>query len=98
MIHSSSFNGQGTVLPLVTWNERPAQHVFEMMNRSTQISPKVSSRCGIALMVIAIGSMDALAGPPQRALGPNKALLRLQQLSFGMALAQAQGSVRNMVD
>jgi len=49
-------------------------------------------------MVIAIGSMDALAGPPQRALGPNKALLRLQQLSLGMALAQAQGSVRNMVD
>ena len=49
-------------------------------------------------MVIAIGSMDALAGPPQRALGPNKALLRLQQLLLGMAQALALGTVRNMVD
>jgi hypothetical protein len=31
-------------------------------------------------------------------LGPNKALLRLQQLSLGVAQALALGSVRNTVD
>src|SRR3974390_193961 len=50
-----------------------------MTHRTARISPKVPLHRGIVLLMVAIGSMGALAGPPERAHASNKLMTTLHE-------------------